>query len=74
MRNYRLLLILFFLFLENGYSQETDVLTKRQSDSIYIKAMKADGVKIISIRDKKYKVYNRENETYQIVKRNVSFF
>lgn len=62
MTKYIILVIIFFLFLGQGYSQEIDILSKRQSDSIYLKSMKADGVKIISIRDNKYKVWTKNQE------------
>ncbi|MCI9844515.1 proline iminopeptidase-family hydrolase [Flavobacterium pectinovorum] len=66
MRKYIFLVAIFFLFLENSLSQETDIQTKRQSDSIYTNAIKARGVKIIPIRNKKYKVWTKKSGTGKI--------
>jgi len=66
MRKHAFLLIIFFLFLENGLSQETDIQTKRQRDSIYTNAIKAKGVKIIPIRNKKYNVWTKKSGTGKI--------
>ncbi|RZJ71454.1 proline iminopeptidase-family hydrolase [Flavobacterium sp.] len=66
MRKFRILWVLLFLLSENGFAQETDILQSRQRDSIFVESRKADGVKIILVRDKKYKVWTKKSGTGKI--------
>jgi len=66
MGKYSLIVVFFFLFIQNGFSQETDIESERLNDSVYLKAIKANGVKIITIRNQKYKVWTKKVGTGKI--------
>jgi len=66
MKKYSILLVFFFLISGDVFSQETDLQSKRLKDPEYAKAMAADGVKMISIRNQKYKVWTKKWGTGKI--------
>lgn len=60
-----MLLVCVFVF-QNGFSQQMELGTKRLDDSSYVNAIRADGIKMIAIRNKKYKVWTKKSGTGKI--------
>jgi len=65
MIKYLIFLLCVFTFQE-GFSQKLELEAKRMNDSSYVNAMKADGVKMVDIRNKKYNVWTKKNGTGKI--------
>ncbi|UKT65609.1 proline iminopeptidase-family hydrolase [Pedobacter mucosus] len=65
MIRYVMLWLSIFVF-QQGYSQPLELERKRLNDSSYVNAIKADGVKMVGIRNQKYKVWTKRNGTGKI--------